>query len=464
MFVVLLGLGSLAAAPAKPNIIFILADDLGYGDLGCYGQTKIKTPNLDRMAAEGMRFTQFYAGCTVCAPSRCTLMTGLHTGHCYIRGNKEIKPEGQEPLPAETYTVAKLLKKAGYATGLIGKWGLGGPESSGVPSQQGFDYFFGYLCQRKAHNYFPDYLWRNGAKVALQNEVPMKGDTDQGWATKKVEYSPDLLAADALKWVEQQKGNPFFLYLASTLPHANNEATRDTGLGQEIPDLGIYKNEDWPEASKAYAAMVTRLDADVGRLLELLKKTGLDEKTLVIFTSDNGPQREGGNAPEFFASSGPLRGIKRDLYEGGIRDPFIARWPGKIKAGTVSEFAGYFPDFMATVAELTGETPPAGLDSISLTPTLLGEADKQKQHAYLYWEFHEKGLAQAVRMGDWKAVRLSQRGPVELYDLKKDLGEKDNVAGLFPDVVARATQLFSAARVDSPAFPVKEAVAKKKKE
>jgi len=443
----------------RPNIIFILADDLGYGDLGCYGQAKIKTPNLDRMAAEGMRFTQFYSGATVCAPSRCALMTGLHTGHCYIRGNKEIQPEGQEPIPANSFTVAKLLHQAGYATGLIGKWGLGGPGSTGVPTRQGFDYFFGYLCQRKAHNYYPAYLWRNETQVPLKNEVPMKDDTDQGWATKKVEYSHDLLAADALKWVESQRGKPFFLYLAVTIPHANNELTRDTGAGQEVPNLGPYQDTDWPAPSKAYAAMVTRLDADVGRLMALLKKLGRDEQTLVIFTSDNGPQREGGNAPEFFASAGPLRGIKRDLYEGGIRVPFIARWPGKIKAGSVSSQLGYFVDFMATAADLAGAAPPKNLDSLSLLPTLLGQPEKQKQHEYLYWEFHENGLAQAARMGDWKAVRLDRKMPVELYDLKSDLAEQHNVAAQHPDVAARLAEILRTARVDSPVFPVKEAAA-----
>jgi arylsulfatase A-like enzyme len=442
----------------KPNIIFILADDLGYGDLGCYGQKKIKTPHLDHMAAEGMRFTQFYAGSTVCAPSRCVLMTGQDTGHCYIRGNARMSLR-----PRDT-TVAEMLKDAGYATGLVGKWGLGEAGSSGVPTKQGFDYFFGYLNQNHAHNYYPAFLWRNEDRVPLKNEVPEgpRGEFGQGWATKKVEYSHDLFAAETLKWTEEHKDGPFFLYLTFTIPHANNEAMHASGNGQEVPDLGIYRDKNWPEPSKAYAAMVTRMDADIGRLLGLLTTLGIDGNTLVIFTSDNGPQKEGGNSPAFFASSGPLRGYKRSLYEGGIRVPFIARWPGRIKAGSVSEHVGYFGDFLATAAELATVEPP-NLGGISLEPTLLGKPAKQKRHEYLYWEFHEGGFKQAVRMGDWKAVRLGMEKTVELYDLKNDAGEKTNVAAQHADMVAKMEGLMKSARSESPDWPLRPSAPSKAK-
>ncbi len=450
----------LPKAGSKPNIIYILADDLGYGDLGSYGQKKIKTPHLDRMAAEGMRFTQVYAGSTVCAPSRCVLMTGLDTGHCPIRGNARV------PLRPQDVTVATVLKGAGYATGLIGKWGLGEADSSGVPTKQGFDYFFGYLNQNHAHNYYPAFLWRNEERVPLKNEVPAgarDGEFGQGWATKKAEYSHDLFAAEALKWIEEHKDGPFFLYLALTIPHANNEGMHASGNGQEVPDLGIYRDKAWPEPSKAYAAMVTRMDADIGRLLELLKTLGIEGSTLVVFTSDNGPQKEGGNSPAFFASGGVLRGIKRDLYEGGIREPFIARWPGRIKAGSVSDHVGYFGDFMATAAELADVEPPPNLESISFVPTLLGQPEKQKRHEYLYWEFHEGGFKQAVRMGDWKAVRLGMGKPVELYDLKIDTEEKLDVAAEHPDIVAKMEGVMKSARTESPDWPIRRAARSKAK-
>jgi uncharacterized sulfatase len=442
--------------PRRVNIIFILADDLGYGDLGCYGQKQIQTPCLDRMAAEGMRFTQFYAGATVCAPSRCVLMTGKHTGHCWVRGNagKTSNPEIQILQPQEI-TVAKLLQQAGYATALVGKWGLGQPESTGLPTKQGFDYFFGYLDQVHAHNYYPSFLWRNETRVPLKNEVPGDGEFGQGWATKKVEYSHDLIAAEAFQWIEQQKGKPFFLYLAVTIPHANNEATRATGDGQEVPDYGIYKDKDWPNPAKGQAAMITRMDADIGRLFALLKKLDLDDNTLVLFSSDNGPHKEGGHPPAIFEPSGPVRGTKRDLYDGGIRVPFLARWPGKIKAGSTSEHIGYFGDFMATAAELAGATMPAGRDSLSFVPALLGQSGKQKAHEYLYWEFHEGGFKQAVRMGDWKAVRLGVNKPIELYNLKSDLGEQHDIAAQHPELIDRFTRLFVTAREDSPNWPVR---------
>ena len=431
----------------KPNIIFIMADDLGYGDLGCYGQTKIQTPNIDKLATQGMLFTDHYAGCTVCAPSRCSLMTGLHTGHTYVRGNKEIKPMGQLPLPADTVTIPKLLKKAGYTTALTGKWGLGGPGSTGIPNKQGFDTFFGYLCQRHAHNYYPEFLFRNEERVPLPgNKVAQPREDGAGVAVERGQYSADLIAAEALKFIKTNKDKLFFLYMAVTLPHANNEAGKK---GMEVPDYGIYKDRDWPEPQKGHAAMITRLDSEVGQVMETLKRLGIDDKTLVIFTSDNGPHREGGANPEFFDSNGPLRGNKRDLYEGGIRVPMIARWPGKIKPGTVSHHISAFWDFLPTFAELAGVEYPPSVDGISILPTLLGKPAKQKQHEFLYWEFHERGSKQAVRMGDWKAIRFNTDGKLELYNLKEDIGEEHNVADKHPDIVVKIEDYLKTARTES---------------
>jgi len=444
---------SAAALRGRPNIIFILADDLGYGDLGCYGQEVIRTPNLDRMAAEGMVFTDHYAGTCVCAPSRCSLMTGLDTGHTYIRGNSEVQPMGQLPLPAEMVTLPKLLKQAGYTTALIGKWGLGGPDSTGTPNKQGFDTFFGYLCQRHAHNYYPEFLFRNDERVPLANEVKPVNPPG-GVATKRVQYSHDLFAAAALDFVMRDRRKPFFLYLAYTIPHANNEAKQD---GMEVPSYGPYANEDWPRPQKGHAAMITRMDADIGRLLLRLKTLGLDEKTLVLFSSDNGPHKEGGADPEFFGSSGPLRGQKRDLYEGGIRVPLIARWPGHIAAGSGTNHACAFWDFLPTCCDLAGVTPPEGIDGISILPTLLGKPEEQEKHPYLYWEFHEQGKKQAVRMGDWKAVRLNvakdPNAPIELYNLKDDLGEERNVADQHPEIVEKMAEIMRTARTPSERWP-----------
>ncbi len=435
----------------KPNVIWAMADDLGYGDLGCYGQKKIKTPNIDRMAAEGMRFTQFYAGSTVCAPSRCVLMTGLHTGHGRVRGNALV------PLRAEDFTVAELFKQAGYTTGLVGKWGLGEAGSTGIPNKKGFDYFYGYLNQLHAHNQYPEFLWRNEAQVKLQNVVTAVGTGGGGYATKGVDYAQDLFAEEALSFLDRSKDKPFFLYLAWTVPHANNERTKALGDGQEVPDYGIYKDEPWSQPNKGQAAMITRLDSYMGRIFERLKKLGLDENTLVVFTSDNGPHKEGGNDPEFFDANGPVRGIKRDMYDGGIRIPFIVRWPGKIKAGVVSQHMGYFGDFMATVGELVKVKPPEHLDSMSFLPVLLGDTANQKQHDALYWEFHEKGFNTAVLMGKWKAVRLRRRdAPLELYDLSKDTGEEFEVASQHPEVVEKIEAYLKASHVDSAEFPVKE--------
>ena len=414
------------ALSAKPNIVFFLCDDLGYGDLGCFGQKKIKTPNLDRLAAEGMRFTQAYAGTTVCAPSRCALMTGQHTGHCYIRGNKELKPEGQEPMPADTFTVAHLMKKAGYVTGMIGKWGLGKPDSESTPDKMGFDYFFGYNCQMKAHEYYPTSLWRNS------DLVPLDGKT----------YSHDLMADDSLDFVKKNKEKPFFLYLPFTIPHGKFQ----------VPSQESYANEDWPAQWKNIAAMITRMDKDVGRLMALLKELKLDENTLVFFASDNGA----GYQPKFFQSSGPLRGMKRDMYEGGLRSPNIARWPGKIKAGVVSDQVWAFWDLMPTLAELIGQKPPSNTDGVSILPALL--TGKTFERPPIYFEFHERGFTQAARIGDWKAVRLGTKLPIELYDMKSDMAETRDVSAQHPDVVKRFEEYLKSARTDSELWPIRENV------
>jgi uncharacterized sulfatase len=421
-----------AVEPVLPNLIWIMADDLGYGDLGSYGQELIETPNLDQMAEDGMRFTQFYAGSTVCAPSRSVLMTGQHMGHTWVRGNANKDMLVQTLRPEDT-TVAELFKEAGYSTASIGKWGLGEVGSPGHPLKKGFDYFYGYLNQVHAHNYYPEFLWRNLDKVPLENEVqPTErsyGGFVGGHATKKVDYSHDLIVEEALDWIAEKSRGPFFLYLALTIPHANNEGSRATGDGQEVPDYGIYSDRDWTDPNKGQAAMITRMDTDVGRILDLLREHSIAENTLVFFTSDNGHHSEGGNDPEFFDANGPLRGKKRDLYEGGIRVPAIAWWPKTIRPGSVSNHVGYFGDLMATAAELTGVDAPDGLDSISFLRTLKGDSG-QPEHSYLYWEFYEgNGGAQAVREGDWKAVRVpALDGKMELYDLSVDLGEEEDSA------------------------------------
>jgi arylsulfatase A-like enzyme len=420
-----------ASAATKPNVIFILADDLGYGDVGAFGQKLIKTPHIDRLAAEGTKFVQAYAGATVCAPSRCNLMTGKHSGHAYIRGNREIKPEGQEPMPADTFTVAHLMKKAGYTTGIIGKWGLGKPDSASVPTKMGFDYFFGYNCQLLAHEYYPDHLWRNDEKV------PLDGKT----------YSHDLMANEALEFVRRCRNQPFFLYLAFTIPHQK----------LQVPDLGPYENEPWPENLKKMASMVTRMDRDIGRLMAMLKELGLDDNTLVIFNSDNGAVYR----DTTFNHSGPLRGFKRDMYEGGIRTPSIARWPGRVKAGATSEQVWAFWDVLPTLGELVGEKAPAGIDGISVLPGWLGQ--KIIPHPPLYWEFHEGGFFQAARMGDWKAVRLGTKKPIELYDLKTDPGETHEVAAQNPALVKQFEDYIKGARFDSALWPIDENVPQKKK-
>jgi arylsulfatase A-like enzyme len=444
------------AAERKPNVVFILADDLGYGDLGAYGQKLIRTPTLDRLAAEGLRLTDFYAGSTVCAPSRAVLMTGRHTGHVSVRGNAGGGALSIQTLRQGERTIAHLFRDAGYATALFGKWGLGEVGSSGHPGRMGFDAFFGYLNQRHAHNYYPSFLIRNEARVPLRN-VPEREDEDgAGRARTRAEYSPDVIADAALRWIDETRARPFFLYLAVTLPHANNEATRGTGDGQEVPDYGEYAKEPWPNPDKGQAAMVSRLDRDVGRLLAKLEEHGLAKDTLVLFSSDNGPHQEGGNDPERFAANGPLRGLKRALHEGGIRVPLIARWPGRIAPGSAASHVGYLGDFFATFAELLGQPAEPGLDSVSLLPTLTGRTGDQKGHEYLYWEFYEQGGRQAVRFGPWKAIREPMKtGRVQLFDLSKDLGEANDLAAAEPGLAARAARYMDEAHVPDPAWTVR---------
>jgi arylsulfatase A-like enzyme len=446
-----------AAAPGKPDIIFILADDMGWGELGCYGQKVIGTPAIDRMASEGIRFTRFYAGSTVCAPSRSVLMTGLHTGHTRVRGNAGLKDTSPQSLRDEDVTVAEVLRKAGYRTACIGKWGLGLPGEEGVPERQGFDEFFGFLSQHHAHNHYPDYLYRNGEKVPIPNVVTPVGEGGAGYATKRVQYAGDLFAEEALAFVERNRDRPFFLYLAVTVPHANNERGGALKDGMEVPDHGVYAGRDWPDPQKGHAAMISRLDSDVGRLRGKLEELGIASRTVVFFSSDNGPHKEGGAKPEFFDSNGPLRGIKRDLTDGGIRVPCIAWWPGRIRPA-VSDHIGCFWDFLPTAADLAGAEVPSAIDGLSLAPALLGMG-VQKKHDSLYWEFHEGGASQAVLLeGRWKGIRLKRRdAPIQLHDLESDPGEERDVAGEHPEIVRRIEEVFRTARTESPLWPLEDA-------
>ena len=426
------GMGASPEAAQRPNIVFILADDLGPFDLGCYGQKNILTPNLDRMAAEGMRFTQCYAGAPVCAPSRCCLMTGLHTGHARVRSNSSrvggVPPQGRVPLLHEDLTVAEVLKSVGYTTGITGKWGLGEPNTRGVPNRQGFDEWFGFLNQRHAHTYYPEYIWRNEHFEIVWGNM---GGYENQWIH-------DDFTRFALEFIKQHREGPFFLYLAYTVPHGR----------YEIPNDAPYSDRPWPDSAKRYAAMVTRLDADVGQLFTLLKKLGIDEQTIVFFCSDNGATYT--DPP--IRSAGPLRGKKGTLYEGGIRTPMIVRWPGRIAAGRVSDQVWAFWDFLPTAAELAGAPIPGGIDGISIVPTLLGRP--QRQHDFLYWEFPTRRYSQAVRQGVWKAVRKAWNGPIELYNLKDDPGERRNVAGKHPGIVAKMDAIMKAQHTDSPFWPV----------
>jgi arylsulfatase A len=445
----------------KPNIIFILADDLGYGDLSCYGQTKFKTPNIDKLASEGMKFIQAYAGTAVCAPSRSVLFTGLHTGHTPIRGNRSVKPEGQYPIPDSVIILPQLLESSGYATGCFGKWGLGYPGSEGDPVNKGFDEFYGYNCQALAHNYYPYHLWHNKQKV----ELPENSGQKMG------AYAPELIQQQALNFIDKNKDKPFLLFVTSIIPHAEVIAP-DTYMQQtrgkyepETPFKGAdptsanyikngkYTSQEQPHAG--YAAMVKVLDDQVGQIIDKVKALHLEDNTIIVFSSDNGPSIEGGEDPLFFNSSGSLRGHKRDLYEGGIREPFVVKWPGKIKPGTISNQIVTFWDVLPTLAEVSGINVAFPIDGFSFLPTLTG-IGKQKQHEYLYWEFHEQGGSMAIRMGNWKGIRKNvarnPQGPIELYDLSEDLREAHDVATKHSDIIMKMQNLFNTARVPSPIF------------
>ncbi|HEY4148313.1 MAG TPA: arylsulfatase [Chitinophagaceae bacterium] len=444
-----------AGKPA-PNIIFILADDMGYGEPGCYGQQKMHTPNIDLLAKAGMRFTQFYAGTTVCAPSRASLLTGLHTGHTAVRGNQGVKPEGQFPLPASTITIADVLQKNGYETGAFGKWGLGYPASSGEPLRQGFTDFFGYNCQTLAHNYYPDHLWQNEQRL----ELPGNLQSDSV-------YSGDLIHQRAMQFLRQKHTQPFFLFLPYTLPHAELYGPRDSiynyyrrmfkdeKAGTPSGKKEDYRFEPYPHA--AYAAMITRLDHYVGDVMKAVKEQGLTDNTIIIFSSDNGPHKEGGADPVFFNSSGGLRGIKRDLYEGGIRVPFIAVWKGRITAGSSSGYPGTFWDLFPTFEEIAHIPVSTGIDGISFLPVLLGKPQPHK-HEYLYWEFHESGGRQAVRWGNWKGVRLNvsteAHPATELYDLAQDPREEHNIAAQHPDMVKQIDRMIRESHVSDKNWPL----------
>lgn len=456
--------------PDKPNIIFIVADDLGYGDLSCYGQQKFDTPNIDKLASQGMLFTQYYAGSTVCAPSRASLMTGLHTGHTQIRGNKGIK-EGQFPFPLNAVTLPKLLKKEGYYTGAFGKWGLGYPGSSGDPLNQGFDEFFGYNSQTIAHNYYPTHLYHNNSVIELE----------ENRATEKGVYAPDLIHQKTLEFIETHKDTSFFLFIPSILPHAELVAPSEymelflknsgqdslktsvfspEGAYEGIDDpndtrykLGGYGSQSYPRA--AFAAMIKVLDDQVGEILDKLEDLGLAENTLVIFTSDNGPHQEGGADPDFFNSNGPFRGYKRDLYEGGIRVPMLAKWPKKIPSGIAVNHISSFWDVLPTLCDLIGINTPTNIDGISFLPTLLGDKN-QAPHDYLYWEFHEQNGKQAVRMGDWKAIRLNtfnEESDFLLFDLSKDPQETNNLASVHPEKSEELGRIMDISHTEDPEWP-----------
>ena len=437
---------------SRPNILLIQADDLGYGDLSAYGQARFSTPSLDRLAAQGIRFTEYYAGSTVCAPSRTTLMTGFHTGHAWVRGNGDI------PLRPEDVTIAEMLRGAGYRAAVIGKWGLGTPGTTGQPDRQGFDHAFGFLDHRHAHRQYTDHLWRNGQRAATDLQR---------------DYVNDLFTAESSAFIQRDDARPFFIYLNYTVPHAELRAPEDsmsavrgkfpekafqnqtadakpTGASADVPSLG-YRSQ--PEPHAAFVAMITRMDRDIGRLADLVRSRGLDRNTLMLFISDNGPHQEGGGDPVFFKSAGLLRGIKRDLYEGGIRVPMIASWPGTIPAGRVSNHPWAHWDMMPTLAEIVGADAPSGIDGVSMARALRGTP--QPAHEFLYWEFHERGFQQAVRMGPWKAIRLKRDAPLEVYNLAADPGEQNDVAAANPEVVARIEQYLKTARTESAQWPVK---------
>lgn len=450
-----LGIDEIENRNISPNIIFILADDLGYGDLGCYGQKMITTPEIDRMASEGMKFNAHYSGSTVCAPSRCSLMTGLHSGHSYIRNNAGI------PLRQSDITISTLLKESGYSTALIGKWGLGNPGTTGVPTLKGFDYFFGYMDQGHAHNYYPTFLYRNEEKVMLDNIVPEEELSGKGVATEKITYSHDLFTLEAIQYIEthHSQSTPFFLFLSYTIPHANNEAGRAFGNGMEVPCYEKYALEQWPEPQKGHAAMISRMDNDIGSILRKIRDCGIENNTIVFFTSDNGPHAEGGVDYNFFNSNGHLRGFKRDLYEGGIRVPLIVRWPGKIKPGSENGHICAFWDIFPTIMDISGNKVEYNADGISFLPSLL-EDGIQEIHNHLYWEFSSHLGKQAVRLGKWKGIRLNTQNSssmlFELYDLEKDPSETHNIAEEFPKMKKEILRIMDLEHDPSKVFPLFE--------
>lgn len=443
----------------NPNIVFILADDLGYGDLSCLGQNKFSTPNIDKLASQGMLFTQHYSGSSVSAPSRSCLITGQHTGHTVIRGNKEMPVEGQHPLPSDTYTIFKMLKDNGYKTSVFGKWGLGAPQTEGAPENQGVDVFFGYNCQRMAHNYYPYHLWRNEEKVVLSgNEGKNEND-----------YSPYIIHKEALDFVKENKDTTFFMWYTSVIPHAELKVPEkellpfvgDSVFEKEIAfngcDEGMYyKNGGYGSQQythAAFAAMVSVLDKQVGEICSVLDSLGIADNTIIVFTSDNGPHLEGGADPDFFNSNGELRGYKRDLYEGGIRVPFIVKWNDVVKENSRSEHVSAFWDFMPTIADVIGAEIPENVDGVSFMPEMTGNGDQQ-EHDYLYWEFHENNGRQAIRKGDWKAVKydVHNNGELELYDLATDVSETNNLAEKYPEKVAYFDSLMKVSRTESELF------------
>jgi arylsulfatase A len=441
------------AAP-RPNIVFILADDMGYNDLGSYGAKLIKTPRLDRFAAEGMRFTRHYAGSSVCAPSRSTFITGQHTGHTPIRGNLPWEPSGEIPLPVGTVTVPSMLANAGYTNAMIGKWGLGIEMTSGNPLKHGFHHYFGYLDQVLAHNHTPEFLMRNDQKIPLANKVQYvpKDHWSRGlgsYPLEMKEFSQELFTREVLKFVEDHRDKPFFLYYPVIIPHDNGEALPGKRYS-EVPSFGIYADMPWTEEEKGYAAMISYLDTELGKLFDKLAELGLDENTLIVFTSDNG-----GDSPGRFRdlSNHPLRGRKRDLYEGGLRVPMIARWKGTVPAGVVSDHVSANWDFLPTFCDLAGIPAPVTTDGISMAPSLL-EKGRQSKHDYLYWEFHEQGKKQAVLKGPWKAVRLNvtgnPRSPIELYNLDADPGETRDISAQHPETAAELTKLMNSSRTEDP--------------
>lgn len=453
-------------SPETPNVIMILVDDMGYGDLSFYGQKTLSTPIIDKMATEGMHFTNMYTGSTVCAPSRASLMTGLHTGHTSVRGNLPEQLLGDDEL-----TLAKVFKNAGYKTGAIGKWGIGHPPPPDDPKKKGFDYFYGYLNMWHAHNLYPEFIYENGVKVPLKNKTSLVdgknpwADSPEGTGVAEVreEYVHNLLDEKGLNFIEQNKDNKFFLYMAYNVPHANNEAGPFKGDGMEVSDYYEFAEKDWPKPEKGFAAMIRNIDNSVGMILKKVADLGLDENTMIIFCSDNGPHQEGNHVMEFFNSNREYRGMKRDFYDGGVRTPFIVRWPDTIKAGTKSEQTFAFWDLLPTFAELIGQQKPEITDGISFYPTLLGKKQTEK-HDYLYWEFFELGGRQAILKGKWKAIKLNVRGSAEnvvfeLYNLETDPEETKNVADQNPELVKEFEKLFISAREEfsvTPLFSVDE--------